>query len=144
MDAAEALGVRLPVIQAPMAGVQRHALAAAVSGAGGLGSLPAGMLDAAGLRDEIRALRAHGIARFNVNFMCHRVPPRDAAAERRWQARLAPYCREFGLDPAGASTARPRAAFDAETAAVVAELRPHVVSFCYGLPAVELLESVKA
>ncbi|HEX7380714.1 MAG TPA: nitronate monooxygenase, partial [Nevskiaceae bacterium] len=99
---------------------------------------------AAGLRDEIRALRANGIARFNVNFMCHRVPPRDADAERRWQARLAPYCREFGIDPDALSTARPRAAFDAETAAAVVELRPPVVSFCYGLPDAALLDPVKA
>lgn len=127
-----------------MAGVQRHALAAAVSGAGGLGSLPSGMLDAKGLRAEIGALRAAAITRFNVNFMCHRVPPRDADAERRWQALLAPYCREFGVDPGGAATARPRAAFNAEAAALVAELRPPVVSFCYGLPDADLLALVKA
>ena len=35
------LGTELPIIQAPMAGVQRSRLAAAVAGAGGLGSLPA-------------------------------------------------------------------------------------------------------
>ena len=34
------LGVELPIIQAPMAGVQGSALAVAVSNAGGLGSLP--------------------------------------------------------------------------------------------------------
>jgi len=40
------LGIDLPIIQAPMAGVQGHALAAAVSNAGGLGSLPCAILDA--------------------------------------------------------------------------------------------------
>ncbi|MFN7985531.1 MAG: nitronate monooxygenase, partial [Vicinamibacterales bacterium] len=40
MRLADWLGIRHPVIQAPMAGVQRTALAAAVSNAGGLGSLP--------------------------------------------------------------------------------------------------------
>jgi nitronate monooxygenase len=35
------VGVELPIIQAPMAGVQGSALAVAVSHAGGLGSLPA-------------------------------------------------------------------------------------------------------
>jgi nitronate monooxygenase len=38
------LGIELPIIQAPMAGVQGSALAIAVSKAGGLGSLPCGML----------------------------------------------------------------------------------------------------
>ena len=47
MDLAQALGVELPIIQAPMAGVQGSALAIAVCQAGGLGSLPAAMLDGA-------------------------------------------------------------------------------------------------
>ena len=38
------LGTELPIIQAPMAGVQGSALAIAVSTAGGLGSLPCAML----------------------------------------------------------------------------------------------------
>ena len=36
----ELFGIELPIIQAPMAGVQDHRLAVAVSNAGGLGSLP--------------------------------------------------------------------------------------------------------
>ena len=34
------LGIELPIVQAPMAGVQGSALAIAVCNAGGLGSLP--------------------------------------------------------------------------------------------------------
>ena len=41
---AQLLGVQLPIIQAPMAGAQGAELAIAVSGAGGLGSLPCAML----------------------------------------------------------------------------------------------------
>ena len=44
------LGIELPIIQAPMAGVQGSALAVAVSNAGGLGSLPCAMLG----RDALR------------------------------------------------------------------------------------------
>ena len=47
------LGIELPIIQAPMAGVQGSALAVAVSNAGGLGSLPCAMLDAGGMRSEL-------------------------------------------------------------------------------------------
>jgi len=36
----ELLGIELPIIQVPTAGVQGSALAVAVSNAGGLGSLP--------------------------------------------------------------------------------------------------------
>ena len=44
MTLRELFGIELPIIQAPMAGVQGSALAAAVSNAGGLGSLPCAML----------------------------------------------------------------------------------------------------
>ena len=58
MDLQRALGVELPVMQAPMAGAQGSALAIAVCNAGGLGSLPAAMLDGDGLRREVAAVRA--------------------------------------------------------------------------------------
>jgi nitronate monooxygenase len=44
MTLEELFGVELPIIQAPMAGVQGSALAIAVSNAGGLGSLPCALL----------------------------------------------------------------------------------------------------
>jgi nitronate monooxygenase len=47
---AELFGIELPLIQAPMAGVQAGALAVAVSEAGGLGSLPCAMLTPEALR----------------------------------------------------------------------------------------------
>ena len=56
-DLAQRLGVELPIIQAPMAGVQLSALAIAVCDAGGLGSLPCAMLDAAAIRREIATIR---------------------------------------------------------------------------------------
>jgi nitronate monooxygenase len=49
------VGVELPIIQAPMAGVQGSALAVAVSNAGGLGSLPAALLSPEALRREAQA-----------------------------------------------------------------------------------------
>ena len=45
------LGIELPIIQAPMAGSQGSALAIAVSNAGGLGSLPCGLLSLEMVRD---------------------------------------------------------------------------------------------
>lgn len=144
LNALFGLDVDVPIIQAPMAGVQRHALAAAVSASGGLGSLPGGMLDADKLRAEIAALRALTARPFNLNFLCHQTPPRDADREARWRAALAPYYREFGVDPETAEQGRPRRAFDAGQAALVAELKPPIVSFCYGLPEPDLLAVVKS
>ena len=49
------LGTDLPIVQAPMAGVQGSALAIVVCAAGGLGSLPCAMLGGAALREEFAA-----------------------------------------------------------------------------------------
>jgi nitronate monooxygenase len=138
------LGIDLPIIQAPMAGVQLHALAAAVSNAGGLGSLPCAMLDAAGLRKELAALRAATDRPYNVNFFCHVPPPADAKREAAWRAALAPYYREYGIDPAAIPAGPGRAPFSAEMADVLAEFKPKVVSFHFGLPSAELLQKVRA
>ena len=46
MSIQELFGIELPIIQAPLAGVQDSALTIAVSNAGGLGSLPCAMLGA--------------------------------------------------------------------------------------------------
>ena len=74
------LGIDIPLIQAPMAGVQGSALALAVSGSGALGSLPAAMLTPDQLRGELAVLAASG-APYNVNFFCHVPPVPDA---ERW------------------------------------------------------------
>jgi nitronate monooxygenase len=144
MELHQSLGVELPVIQAPMAGVQGSALAVAVCGAGGLGSLPSAMFDAAAIRREIGIIRASVPGAFNLNFFCHRPPVADAAREAAWRSALAPYCREFGLDLAAVPTGAGRFPFDAASAALVEELRPSVVSFHFGLPDESLLERVRA
>lgn len=138
------LGLELPIIQAPMAGVQGHGLAAAVSNAGGLGSLPCAMLDAAALKAELTALQAQTTRPFNVNFFCHAPPAPDAAREARWRAALAPYYAEHGIDAASIPAGPGRRPFDAEAAELLAAFRPAVVSFHFGLPSPELLARVRA
>ncbi len=137
-------GIELPIIQAPMAGANGSAMAIAASEAGGLGSLPCAMLDAAKVRAEIGVIRQQTAKPFNVNFFCHRPPAPDPARAEAWKARLAPYYGELGLDPAAPTPAPSRAPFDAATCEIVEELRPEVVSFHFGLPAQELLDRVKA
>ncbi len=84
------LGIELPIVQAPMAGVQASALAIAVSNAGGLGSLPCAMLAPDAMRDELAKLSAGTAKPFNVNFFCHVPPPPDAARESAWRDRRSP------------------------------------------------------
>ncbi|WP_245896390.1 NAD(P)H-dependent flavin oxidoreductase [Ottowia oryzae] len=126
-----------------MAGVQGSALALAVSGAGGLGSLPCAMLGADALRAELGALKASGLP-YNVNYFSHTPPVPDAAREAAWRAALAPYYDELGLDIAAIPAGPGRAPFTAEAADLLAEFAPPVVSFHFGLPAPDLLARVKA
>ena len=136
------LGMRYPIIQAPMAGVQNAELAMAVTGAGALGSLPAAMLGTAELRKALEQLAASGPGPFNINFFCHRQREPDPAEEHRWQQALAPFYAEFGVSTDAVSNGPSRAPFNAEHAAILAEFNPAVASF--GLPAPELLARVKA
>jgi nitronate monooxygenase len=137
------LGVALPIVQAPMAGVQGSALAIAVSNAGALGSLPCALLSVDGMRAELGALRSQTDKPFNLNFFCHAEPTPDEARERAWRETLTPYYRELGID-ASAPPAAGRGSFDADALAIVEEFRPPVVSFHFGLPAEALLARVKA
>ncbi|BDU18436.1 NAD(P)H-dependent flavin oxidoreductase [Lysobacter auxotrophicus] len=137
-------GMNLPVIQAPMAGVQGVALALAVARAGGLGSLPAATLMPEALRRDLAAIREAGAGPVNVNFFCHAPPVADGGREAAWRERLAPYYAEFGLDPDALVAAPARTPFNHALADVLAELPPAVVSFHFGLPSPDLLERVRA
>ena len=138
------LGIELPIIQAPMAGVQLSALASAVSNAGGLGSLPCAMLAPDGMRKELEELKAATSRPFNVNFFCHTPPAASAEREQAWRGALTPYFREFGIDADSIPAGPGRAPFSAEAAELLAEFKPAVVSFHFGLPAKELLARVRA
>ncbi len=130
---ADKLGVRYPILQAPMAGgPATPALVAEVSRAGGLGSLACGYLPAAQLRAEVAEVRRVTDAPFGVNLF---VPepggwppgPEPLAAA---SAALARYRTELGLGPPGALAAPPD--FEEQLAAV-RELRPQVLSTTFGI-----------
>ena len=143
MSLAALLNIDLPILQAPMAGVQGSALAVAVSNAGGLGALPCGMLSPEGVRAELAAIRAGTGRPYNVNFFCHTLPEADAAREAAWRAALAPYYAELGIEMPAAAGGASRMPFDAAMADVLAALSPPVVSFHFGLPDPALLARVK-
>src|SRR5438876_5775611 len=139
MELPELLGIELPIIQAPMAGVQGHALAAAVSTAGGLGSLPCAMLGPDAMRGELAKIKAQTGRPFNVNFFCHTPPTPDAKREAAWRAALSPFYKKYGIDPESVPAGPGRVPFSAEAADVLSEFKPAVVSFHFGLPPAQLL-----
>jgi len=140
----EVLGIELPIIQAPMAGVQGSALAIAVSNAGGLGSLPCALLSPAQMRSEIAAILANTDKPFNVNFFCHTQPKPDAEREAAWRAALSKYYEEYGVPAAAAWGGSGRTPFNDEAAELLEKFKPPVVSFHFGLPSMSLMTRVKA
>ena len=140
----ELLRTQSPVLQAPLAGAQNHTLAVAVARSGGLGAIPAAMLNAEALRAELAAFQqaCPGLP-VNVNFFCHTHPVPDPQAQARWLAALQPYHRAHGIDPHTIGGGPGRLPFDEQALAVLAEFKPRVVSFHFGLPRPDLLEAVK-
>jgi nitronate monooxygenase len=132
-----------PIVLAPMAGAMDWELAAEVAEAGALASLPCGMLTPEKICDEIASFRAKTNTPINLNFFAHAVPTRNNAREVKWRARLAPYYRELGVDPAAFAPQANRAPFDAAALQIVLKLRPEVVSFQYGLPDDSLLAPLR-
>lgn len=144
MRVQDLFGIELPIIQAPMAGVQGSALAIAVSNAGGLGSLPCAMLTPELLRAELAQIQANTTKPFNVNFFCHTPPVVDEAKQQAWLQVLAPYYAEFAVDIKQVPTGAGRTPFEQTAADILQQFRPPVVSFHFGLPNQALLVQLRA
>jgi nitronate monooxygenase len=138
------LGIDLPIIQAPMAGVSSPAMAAAISNAGALGSIGVGATDAESARRMIAEVRARSDRSLNVNVFCHQPPKADATLEAAWLAHLRPHFEKFGAQPPARlkEIYRSFVEDDAMLAALLAE-RPRVVSFHFGLPAAERIRALR-
>lgn len=138
------LGIGLPIVQAPMAGVSSPSMAAAASNAGALGSIGVGAVDAAGARTMIDAVRAATSAAFNVNLFCH-VPARSRPeVERGWIDRLAPeFAALQAAVPERLTEIYRSFVVDADMLAMLLEVRPPVVSFHFGLPPVATIEALR-
>lgn len=134
-DVAAKLGIQYPIIQAPMVGVSTPALVAAVSNAGGLGSLGLG----ASTIEKGAALIAqtHALTRqpFNVNVFCHVPATPDSQREAAWLSYLGPEFRKFGAEPPPSlPNNAPTAIGNDELLQMLVQTKPKVVSFHFGLP----------
>jgi nitronate monooxygenase len=140
----DVLGIRLPIVQAPMAGVSSPAMAAAVSGAGALGSIGVGASDVTGARALIAAVREKSAGSLNVNVFCHRPAVADAGLEAAWIERLRPAFEEFGGTPPSALKEIYRSFIeDDEMLSLLLETQPSAVSFHFGLPKAAAVRALK-
>nr|WP_100067595.1 nitronate monooxygenase [Shewanella benthica] len=129
----EILGVDLPIIQAPMAGVQNSKLALAVSSVGALGSIPCAMLSHDALRAELSHIQSQTQAPINVNFFSHQQAEFNIERDAIWRRTLAPYFREYSIDSNALTEGPSRQPFSDTVADILEEFRPQVVSFHFGL-----------
>lgn len=137
------LGTELPIIQAPMAGVQDASLAAAVCNAGGLGSLPCAMSTPESLEVEISRLQSLTDRPFNLNFFCHSPDDVTAVQQEKWLDSLQGYFEELNITPPEPAAGPLRKPFDEESLALLERFKPAVVSFHFGLPKTEWVQQIK-
>jgi nitronate monooxygenase len=136
--------IELPIIQSPMVGVSTPKLAAAVSNAGGLGSIGIGASNVEQARAMLRETAALTDKPFNVNLFCHAPAIHDAAREAQWLKFLAPLFAEF--DAAAPTALREiYTSFVEDTGMLhmLLEEKPAVVSFHFGLPAQPAIDALK-
>ncbi|MEH6582459.1 MAG: nitronate monooxygenase [Halioglobus sp.] len=137
------LGTQLPIIQAPMAGVQDATLAAAICNAGGLGSLPCAMSTPESLEVEISRLQSLTDHPFNLNFFCHSPGDVTALQQEKWVHCLQNYFEELSIAPPEPTAGPLRKPFDDESLALLERFKPAVVSFHFGLPKAEWVQAIK-
>ncbi|MDF0733195.1 nitronate monooxygenase [Pseudomonas entomophila] len=138
------LNLRLPIIQAPMVGVSTPELAAAVSNAGGLGSIGIGACTVAQARRMLSDTFALTRRPFNVNVFCHAPAVRDLRREAAWLQALRPHFQAFGAEPPTALREIYRSFVeDPEMLQMLLEEKPAVVSFHFGLPPQAFIEALK-
>ena len=139
------LGLRHPIIQAPMTGTATPQLAAAVSNAGALGSIGLGAYSLEKSKTDIEHTQSLTSGPFNVNLFYHQHPQADAQREQAWLEYLAPEFARFGATaPARLQAVYPSALGNTALQQLILAQRPAVVSFHFGLPEPDFLAALKA
>ncbi|RLL66731.1 nitronate monooxygenase [Streptomyces sp. Z26] len=130
-----------PIVQAPMAGgAACPELAAAVSGAGGLGFLAAGYKTPEAMYEEIRRTRQLTDGSFGVNLFMPQPANADAASLAVYREQLAGEASWYET-PLGDTDQGTDDAFDAKLAILLDDPVP-VVSFAFGCPRRPVLEAL--
>ncbi len=139
------LGLEHPIIQAPMAGVSTAALAAAVSAAGGLGSLALGALNADQARDLILDARKRHPGPYAANVFVHPTPERMPVVEARYLEALAANLSVSGAEPPAALD-EIYLSFNDDDAMleVLLGARPEAVSLHFGLADADRMAALKS
>jgi nitronate monooxygenase len=136
------LDLDVPIVQAPMAGgPSTPELAAAVSAAGGLGSLAGGYQSPERMRADIAAVRALTDRPFGVNLFVPECRPADPRAVTAYALALEALAAELGVDPPVPTPAGDDH-YPEKVAGLIADPIP-LVSFTFGLPGSEEVKALQ-
>lgn len=133
--------IRFPIIQAPMAGIATPRLVAAVSNAGGLGSLGAAYMVPEEIKESIREIRTLTEQPFAVNLFACAAGPKDLKQIQASQKFLERFCKDLDI-PAKKSDFSNYPDFFEQFEVILSEKVP-VFSFTLGIPPLPLLQSLK-
>jgi nitronate monooxygenase len=138
----ERLKLKWPILQSPMGWLSTPALAAAVSNAGGLGGLGMWGFSAEDAERRIAGFRQQSGGSLNVNYPLWPAPNITREATDAMRARLQPHYDAKGLGPVpepkgAASDVSP------EHLAMLLRAKPEMVSFHFGLPPDEIVQTVR-
>ncbi|HWT48172.1 MAG TPA: nitronate monooxygenase [Mycobacterium sp.] len=135
--------IMVPIVGAPMAGSPgTPALAAAVSNAGGLGFIPSGYLSAERFADDVAAARAMTTGPLGVNLFVPQPSVADWVALDYYADELEGIAEHYQVE-----VGRPEFGDDDDwerKLQVVADLRPELVSFTFGVPSPDVIRRLGA
>ncbi|MCU4482310.1 NAD(P)H-dependent flavin oxidoreductase [Acinetobacter ursingii] len=144
MSILQQLGIKHPILLAPMAGVSTPELAAEVSNSGGLGSLGLGANNVSSAREQILKTQALTDAPFQVNFFCHQPQILNELEAQRWIEYLTPEFKRFHVQPPQTLQCIYPSFLDHDDFLnLVLETQPKAVSFHFGIPHPHQIQALK-
>lgn len=138
----ERLNIRWPILQAPMGTLSTPALAAAVSNAGGLGGLGMWGFSAEDAERRISGFRQQSPGSLNVNYPLWPEPSISKETTEAMRTHMQVHFDAYKLgavpEPRGAAGEVSR-----EHLAMLLRIKPQLVSFHFGLPQPDVIETIK-
>ena len=144
MSFVQQLGIKHPILLAPMAGVSTPELAAEVSNQGGLGSLGLGASSIESARKQILDTQALTDLPFQVNFFCHESVESNTASQQVWIDYIRPAFEKFNSSaPSVLKCIYPSFKDNDDFLNLVLETKPQAVSFHFGIPHLHQITKLK-
>ncbi len=143
IDLLDLLEIEHPILQAPMGGESTSAMAIAVCESGGLGGLGCSFMSGNEIRNNVKIIRSATDKPFNLNFFAHPIPGSDQTVIDETRKLVADFYAELNIPEVPQSVSAPCDTFTTERLELMLELKPVVISFHFGLPAIEQVRKLQ-